>query len=241
MHSFEQYTKSLSEYWDQLVGWEERISKERSFFETVLPIKPGQTMLDISCGTGFHAWLFNDLGLKVTAQDGSPNMTNVAKENLAAMGATAITVREMDWDQLKSVPTSSFDWVVCLGSSIPHSGSSRAQQVLVDEAARISTSNGGVVFDHRNFDFLVENGSLPDAPSPYSSAVDVEARFDEKVTFEYRFEDGYTDSLLVDVVRFNEIREFLAANDFKQVNSFGDFNLIDEADNSSFFCHVGLK
>ncbi len=67
------YETDFGKYADRL--------EERLMLELLKP-EPGQTLLDIGCGTGRHLLLFKNLGLKVAGVDTSPLMLDKAKEKM---------------------------------------------------------------------------------------------------------------------------------------------------------------
>jgi ubiquinone/menaquinone biosynthesis C-methylase UbiE len=78
---FEHSAKRYDDWYETDFGryasqWEERLMLE------LLQPKPGQTLLDIGCGTGRHLLLFKNLGLKVTGADTSPLMLDEAKKKV---------------------------------------------------------------------------------------------------------------------------------------------------------------
>ena len=67
------YETSLGEYFDNL---------ENNLMIDLLEPSPGQTLLDIGCGTGRHLLLFQEMGLKVTGIDPSSFMLKQAKNKI---------------------------------------------------------------------------------------------------------------------------------------------------------------
>ena len=57
-------------------------------------------MLDIACGTGFHAVTLKADGFDVTAADGAPNMVAQARENAERFGIDDVRVVEAEWTRL---------------------------------------------------------------------------------------------------------------------------------------------
>ena len=65
-------------------GWKYRPEFERQFLgdmTAAASLKPGDSILEIGCGQGFHAKVLHDLGFSVTANDLSLEGIAFAKEN----------------------------------------------------------------------------------------------------------------------------------------------------------------
>jgi ubiquinone/menaquinone biosynthesis C-methylase UbiE len=82
-----------------------------------LPVKTGQHIVDLACGTGFFTHrLAEKVGNqgKVYAVDLSPNMLQCNKDNAASQGFSNITFIESDaLSFLSNLPDNSIDGVVC--------------------------------------------------------------------------------------------------------------------------------
>lgn len=84
-------------------------------------IPPGGRVLDSACGIGVDAIWLDRRGFRVTAVDASAPMVRQAQQRIAAAGARQVSLRAVDWLGLEdTLPSCSFDAVLCIGSSIAH-------------------------------------------------------------------------------------------------------------------------
>jgi SAM-dependent methyltransferase len=77
---------------------------------------PAHSLLELACGTGSHALVFNRLGYDVTASDYTPEMLDAARAKAASSGQR-IEFRVLDMRRLPA-PSRPFDVAVCLFDSI---------------------------------------------------------------------------------------------------------------------------
>ena len=94
---YEQYTPSFAEYWDDLVGWDDRLERDGPFYGRLLNAHGAKDVADVACGTGVNAVALALGGFNVTATDGSENMLEKARENAKARGATFNKSCVADW------------------------------------------------------------------------------------------------------------------------------------------------
>ena len=80
------------ELYDLQVNWQQRLSKEKEFFEKIFSHKKVTNMLDIGCGTGRHAEFFSDYAGSITAMDPSKDMINYAKKCVVRSGKIKLLV-----------------------------------------------------------------------------------------------------------------------------------------------------
>ena len=155
----EQYSPEFVGRWDELIDWQRRAQAEHNFFQDILRDHGAETVLDIACGTGFHAVTPKADGFDVTAADGEPNMVAQARENAERFGIDDLRVVEAEWTRLsESFGAERFDAVICLGNAFTH---------LFDESDRIQSrgevyrrlNNDGIaIIDQRNYDAILDNG-----------------------------------------------------------------------------------
>ncbi|MDQ1743484.1 MAG: glycine/sarcosine N-methyltransferase [Pseudonocardiales bacterium] len=238
----DQYGQGFAARWDELVDWQRRLEVEGDFLDRVVAgTSPGRALFDIACGTGFHAAHFSRSGYSVDASDGSAEMVERARANLAALG-TGVRVERLSWEDLRPLSVPRYDAVICLGSSMPHAGAGQRRTLLrrVHDLLRV----GGVLLvDHRNFDYIVDHQQMPPGRSVYAGNVEVSLVASDQATtsFGYRYADGFFRTLTVESLRFDQIREELRGAGFGRIDSFGDQRPRSSADDSGFFLHRAVR
>lgn len=240
--ALDQYGQGFAARWDELVDWQRRLEVEGDFLDRVVAgSSPGRALFDIACGTGFHAAHFSRSGYCVDASDGSAEMVERARANLAAAG-TGIRVEQLSWDELRPLSAPRYDAVICLGSSMPHAGAVQ-RRALLRRVHDLLAVGGVLLVDHRNFDYIVEHQQMPPGRSVYAGNVEVSLVASDRATtsFGYRYADGFFRTLTVESLRFDQVREELRAAGFGRIDSFGDQRLRDSADDSGFFLHRAVR
>jgi SAM-dependent methyltransferase len=238
----DQYGQGFAARWDELVDWRRRLEVEANFLDRVVAgSSPGRALFDIACGTGFHAAHFSRSGYTVDATDGSAEMVERARANLAAAGI-GVRIEQMSWEELRPLSADRYDAVICLGSSMPHAGAVQ-RRALLQRIHELLALDGVLLVDHRNFDYIVDHQQLPPGRSVYAGDVEVSlvASDQASTTFGYRYADGFFRTLTVESLRFEQIRDELGEAGFGDIESFGDQQLRDSADDSGFFLHRAVR
>lgn len=89
------------EYWDALAKpfWHyDRISAYAADFIDGMRLRPGETVLDMGCGSGTLAIPLHDMGHHVTGVDFSPKMLESVRDVIDAEGISGIDLVEASWE-----------------------------------------------------------------------------------------------------------------------------------------------
>ncbi|MCX6778314.1 MAG: class I SAM-dependent methyltransferase [Candidatus Micrarchaeota archaeon] len=237
----EQYPHRVAKIWDNYVDWGSRRSAENGFFTKLLVshgISRGARILDMAAGTGFHSIGLAREGFKVTACDGSPHMLNVLRDN-ARKNNVDVASLQAYWNSLDSVlPPGNFDACICLGNSFTHVSFEERETVLAQIAMLLSP--GGIyVFDHRNFERIIETGEI-NGGSIYrkDAKISVIRATSELVEVSYTVK-GVTFPLSYHPVFFEKVPEMLQKAGFGPLEFYGDFKKGER--DASFFQWVAEK
>uniref|UniRef100_UPI00358EDEED glycine N-methyltransferase-like n=1 Tax=Myxine glutinosa TaxID=7769 RepID=UPI00358EDEED len=129
-----------------------------------------KTVLDVACGPGTESEMLVEEGFTVLSSDASDVMITTAKKTRAARKEAIFSTWEIklaNWLTLPEdiqKPGEGFDAVICVGNSLPHlpftDGPDRLQPYKVSLTNIISMVRPGgiLIFDHRNFDCILETG-----------------------------------------------------------------------------------
>ncbi|CAH1262411.1 glycine N-methyltransferase-like isoform X2 [Branchiostoma lanceolatum] len=137
-------------------------------------------ILDVACGTGIDSIMLLEEGFQVTSSDASDKMLKYAlKERWNRRKEDAFdkwVIEEGNWLTLKEdlediAPAEGFDAVLCLGNSFAHlpdfDGDQHNIKTALKNFAGMVKPGGVLMVDHRNYDYIIENGKVPQANSLY--------------------------------------------------------------------------
>jgi ubiquinone/menaquinone biosynthesis C-methylase UbiE len=102
------------------------------------PPLPGQSVLDIGCGTGAQLDLYRRAGCRITGVDPSPAMVALARQKLGAQARVDLG----DASRLP-YPRRCFDLI--LMSMVLHEMSAEMRSAVIAEAKRVVRANGGII------------------------------------------------------------------------------------------------
>jgi ubiquinone/menaquinone biosynthesis C-methylase UbiE len=138
------------ELYDLQINWQERLSKEKKFFDKIFTQNKISNMLDIGCGTGRHAEFFSDYADSVTAMDPSTDMINYARK--CVVRSSKVKLVEGGFENLNTVVSQQFDLIICLGNTLPILGNRRNVKLALKNTRKKLVSGGLAIFQFLNFE-----------------------------------------------------------------------------------------
>ncbi|MBP6963381.1 MAG: methyltransferase domain-containing protein [Armatimonadetes bacterium] len=141
----------VAAYYDLLISWKARLRRERPLFARVFKEHKVRRILDTACGTGRHAFAFQDWGYHVIAADSSPEMVAKARKNA---GDRPIAFVEAGFTELAK-SDGMFDAVTCLGNSLPHVLSDEELDASLRSMYDVLVPGGAVIIQNNNYDMIV--------------------------------------------------------------------------------------
>ena len=138
-----------------------------------------KTVLDAAAGTGVDSVLLLEAGFQVKSVDLSEEMLAEArKERQRRAGEPGFEDWEIgrgDWLDLENVersvshPVGGYDAVVCIGNSFAHLPDPSSDQAdhkrALSNFHKLLKPGGVLVIDHRNYDYILEHGTIPNSAS----------------------------------------------------------------------------
>lgn len=223
----DQYSPEFAGRWDELIDWQRRAEAENNFFQNILIEHGVETVLDIACGTGYHAVTLKADGFQVTAADGAPNMLAQTRQNAQRFGIDDLRIVEAEWTRLgESFAGEEFDAVICLGNAFTHLFDEGDRVRALSEVYQLLTRDGIAIIDQRNYDAILDNGFSSKHQSYYLGEK-VEVRPEELseniVTMRYEYEDGEVHFLTICPIRQEYVSNLLLGAGFRSVKRYGDF------------------
>lgn len=171
--------------WELYIGCKQtRTSQYQKWFRNILKEKNCQHVLDVACGTGVDSIMLLEAGFDVVSTDASDKMLKYAlKDRWNRRKEAAFdkwVIEEANWlslaDDLMDLPekpSEGFDAVVCLGNSFAHlpdfDGDLRNQKLAFKNFKDMLKPGGILVIDHRNYDEILETGTVPAKNIYYNS------------------------------------------------------------------------
>jgi len=138
------------ELYDLQVNWSQRLEKEKFFFTGILKQRKVTNLLDIGCGTGYHAQFFSDYVERITAVDPSDEMINYARENV--IKSKNIELLKCGFEDLEKLVAGKYDLIVCLGNTLPLLGNRRNVKLALKNTRKKLADGGLAIFQFLNFE-----------------------------------------------------------------------------------------
>jgi len=241
----DEYSPEFVSKWDELIDWEKRYAAEDGFFKTTLEAHGAKTVLDIACGTGFHAVTLSLDGFDVVGSDGAPNMLVQAKQNADRVGLVDMKLVQAEWTKLTDAfPSDSFDAVVCLGNAFTHLFEESDRIKALGEIYSVLKDDGVAIIDQRNYDSILDQGFNSKHRYYYTgSTVEVEPEYvtEEAIKFLYKYDDGSVHDLTLCPIRQDYVTSLLKDAGFTSVERFGDFEAKYDFYEPDFVVQVAKK
>jgi glycine/sarcosine N-methyltransferase len=144
----------LAPTYDAMTAPEKRFARERPFFSGLVQEYGIRSAVDAGSGTGFHALLLSQLGVRVTAVDLSPQMLLRLSANAEAAHVQIPTVQASLQD-LPSRISGHVDALVCMGNTITHILSRQVLEETIRGFAGIIRSGGVLLLHVLNYEKIL--------------------------------------------------------------------------------------
>lgn len=109
----------LTDLYDAMIDWPKRLANEASFYREWYEKIAAQSVVDVACGTGRHAAMFSEWGLKVEGADLSPAMIAKCRSSFGENERLRWVVRGFDqpieFEPGNIIP---LDVAICMGNSL---------------------------------------------------------------------------------------------------------------------------
>lgn len=168
--------------WEVFIGdRKQRTQNYRDFLVGLLRAKGCRRVLDVACGTGVDSVMLLEEGFDVVSADASDKMLKYALQarwqRRKEPAFDNWVIEEANWltlpEDISHVMGEGFDAVICLGNSFAHMpdtfGDQREQRQALLNFERCVKPGGLLLIDHRNYDHIVDTGSLPSKCIYYNS------------------------------------------------------------------------
>ncbi len=187
------FYEQLSDSYDQMISWPNRISTEGMFFKKLVNDYKLKSYLDVACSTGFHVIMFRRLGLDAVGIDASPKMVERAKANSVTCGVTVEYILG-DVATLSKRFSEGFDIITLLGDTVSDLKPRQELKRVLQEIYKCLNPGGLFVIQTRNYDYILKNRLRFMPPTG--------SRNGTEETFFFRLLDFYPKSIDYSVVKF---------------------------------------
>jgi SAM-dependent methyltransferase len=140
----------LAKTFDVMTDWPKRLNHEMPFLEKILRRHEAGNVLDIACGTGWHAIALAKKGYTMTGCDVSSSMVEQARAN-AARSQVEVQFEVADFSQMGKIP-GTYDALLCLGNSLPHVLSQTALGETMSQMMGKLNPEGVAILHDLNYD-----------------------------------------------------------------------------------------
>ncbi|MCX7834962.1 MAG: class I SAM-dependent methyltransferase [bacterium] len=141
----------LSENYDNLIQWDDRLKRELPLLFKLLPRPEDGPIVDFGCGTGGHLKSLAEKGYQCFGMDLSQSLIQLAKQKLPQFSDNIIVGNILE-EVPKHWPL--FSALLCLGNTLSHFNEKQLRQFLVN-AFQCSKTGGQLIVENRNWNRIL--------------------------------------------------------------------------------------
>lgn len=157
--------EGVTDVYEALVDWPKRLAHESPFYRRLFDRLGAKSVVDVACGTGHHAALFHDWGLRVEAADLSTAMIERARSRFGESSGLRWSVRGFD----QPIPCEKpFDAAICMGNSLSLADGLATVRQAIRQMFSAVRPGGAVVIQVLNLWRLAEGPCLWQKCQPVS-------------------------------------------------------------------------
>jgi glycine/sarcosine N-methyltransferase len=145
----------FADAYEAMIDWPKRLAHEGPFYRRLFERAGVRSVIDVACGTGHHAAMFHQWGLRVEGADISPNMIDRARKAFGQPRNLQWTVRAFDHPITLVEP---FDAAICVGNSLALAPDASTAERAVRRTLAAVRDGGAIVVQVLNL------WRLPDGP-----------------------------------------------------------------------------
>jgi ubiquinone/menaquinone biosynthesis C-methylase UbiE len=144
------FYEEIAGKYDAMTRFHERMPREIEMLKGWVERYHWSSVADVACGTGIHAIILANLGLRVVGADPSEAMLAQARIHAEEFGAQLSWIRT-PMEHARQHIKDEYDAVICLGNSLPHLLISESFQAAVKNFYRLLKPEGIVVIQLLNY------------------------------------------------------------------------------------------
>jgi SAM-dependent methyltransferase len=155
------------DYYDLMIPWDKRLTREIPLLEKVLKEHHATTILDIGCGTGNHAIALAQKGYTVTGLDNSPAMMEYVREKNKGL-RLPLSFMLGDFKTLSKTVKTSYSAVIGLGNALAILPDEKSLQKTFKEIYKVLQPGGVLFFQVLNYQRMVATGQYDYSPRSFT-------------------------------------------------------------------------
>lgn len=167
--------------WKLYIGEHDRTNNYRKFLVDLLRAHKCQHVLDAACGTGVDSVMLLEEGFRMVSSDASDKMLKEALkirwERRKEPAYDNWVIEEGNWltlkDDMEKYADNGYDAIVVMGNSFAHlpdfHGDQHEHRIAIANFHALLKPGGVLIIDHRNYDYILENGAAPTKNIYYNS------------------------------------------------------------------------